>query len=232
MTANPYDITAMNDEGGPAPGDPAASTGDARSQRKGAGRARMARGNLLLVLLFLAGGAVVYGLSRRKAPAEATADQQIVEAQVDGVIDRFTKVGAGGAGQAEKGQVTRALLQSFYAEIAERQVPLRKLKKDPFVFVLPATAQPMPGTGRPGSAHVGSAADDAQEQTVQEAEARFHGLHLQSIMMGQHSRQATAIISNNLVTVGQTVEGFTIKSINPKAVVLSWQGRQFVLEMR
>ena len=54
-------------------------------------------------------------------------------------------------------------------------------------------------------------------------------LQLQSVMRGRNG--GTAIISDNLLTVGQEIEGFTVEKIQAKSVILIWRDKKFVLEM-
>ena len=56
-----------------------------------------------------------------------------------------------------------------------------------------------------------------------------HTLSLQSVVTGEHGTMA--MISNNLLTVGQRIHGWTVSEIGPRHVVLAWKDRQHVLHM-
>jgi hypothetical protein len=58
--------------------------------------------------------------------------------------------------------------------------------------------------------------------------AAAKGLKLQSVLSG---RTPTAMISNNVLTVGQTISGWTVAEIHPRYVVLTWETHKFELRM-
>ncbi len=233
MTGNPYDMSGPEGYGpvdgaegmqGPA----AEAQAPAGRQEAGTYRAQMTRANVMLALLFIGGAAGVYALSLREGPAEASAEQQLAEAQVDSAIERFSQRPSGSS-RPTAGRMTRELLRDFYSEIRQRQIPLKGLKKDPFLFVRPA-GEALPSAAEEAKRPAGGPREDARpEESLEEAQARFETLQLRSIMMGRGG--GTAIISNNLVTVGQKIDWFTVESITPKSVVLVWQDRRFTLEM-
>ncbi len=204
----------------------AGSDGDDRRQSRSPYKAQMMRSNIFLVVLFAGTAAVVYGLSLRKGPAEASAEQKTMETRVDSAILRIANEDPAQAKTPSSGQITSRILKNFSNQIVERQIPLRDLKKNPFVFLSLAPAnsivvkkppKPKPATKSP------------EEKSREEAMAILGTLHLQSVIMGRSG--GTAIISNNLLTVGQSIEGFEIKSISPRLVVLVRDGREFKLEM-
>ncbi len=220
ITASPLD--GMDGES-PGP------TGERDVPRRSAGgsyKAQMTRTNIILVLLFIGGAGMVYGLSLRKGPASASAQQQLIESNVDSAIDRL-KHGGGRAPAAQR--VTRDLLGDFSQKIVRWQVPMDQLAKNPFVFISPA---PQPDAPSVKAAALRKRPEKTPEQlTLEQVMVRFKKLRLQSVMMGSGDGDGVAIISNNLLTVGQQIEGFTISRIDPKAVVLTWRDRQFVLKM-
>ena len=230
MSANPYDIPGM--AGGETPGgDPLTRPSDAGAgeARKNRYKSQMARANIALALLFASGAAVIYGLSLRKGPAEASAEQQVTEAQVDSAILRLSAAPVDGSAQPAAGRVTRELLKNFCAEVRDRQIPANALRKDPFVFVPPPSRVPAATAAKAAPAQV-AAPTVTPAQTLAEVKRRLKTLEVQSIMMSPHGG-GTAIISNNLLTAGQRIEGFTVKSIQAKAVTLTWKDQTFTLEM-
>lgn len=200
-----------------------------RMGRSSLHKRQMVRANVFLVVLFIGAAAVVYGLSLRKGPDEAKAstEQQMVEAQVDSAILRISHSTGEKAATPNPGRITRELLQNFYDQIAERQVALEKLRKNPFIFVPPAPAVSL-DTAKSEKSKPPPRRSPA-EDSYEKAMVALKRLHLQSVMMGHHG--GTAIICNNLLTVGQEIEGFKIASISSKSVVLVWRDKKFVLEM-
>ncbi|MCD4699095.1 MAG: hypothetical protein K8R91_00785 [Phycisphaerae bacterium] len=216
----------LADAGGIATETGASSDGANRQQTRSPYKTQMMRSNIFLVVLFVGGAAAVYGLSLRKGPDEASAEQQIAEAQVDSAILRIASEDSTKVTTPSSGQVTGRVLKNFYDRIAERQIPLSDLKKNPFVFVptAPVASLLVEGSLRPKATE-----KTPEEKRREETTAVLKTLHLQSVMMGRDG--GTALISNNLLTVGQTIDGFEIKSISPRLVVLVRDGKEFVLEM-
>ncbi|MDY7011428.1 MAG: hypothetical protein SVV80_11860 [Planctomycetota bacterium] len=218
----------LTDTEGVAPEVGEGSDGANRQQkRKSAYRAQMIRSNIFLIVLFVGGAAAIYGLSLRKGPDEASAEQQMAETQVDSAILRIANEDPIKAKTPSSGQITSRVLKNFYDRIAERQIPLSELKKNPFVFVPAAPVTPFVVKS---SSQSGTTEKSPEEKRREETTAILKTLHLQSVMMGRDG--GTALISNNLLTVGQTIEGFKIKSISPRLVVLVRDGEEFVLEMQ
>jgi hypothetical protein len=231
MAVNPYEAKASGGAASTSGNGSDLETGpqsQGQGQREGKrSKVQMSRANFVLAGLFIAGAATVYGLSFRGGPEQASAEQQMVEAQVDAAIRRLSQE-ASKPGPSEPGGVTQGVLKRFYDQIVERQVPLEGLRKNPFQFVEPGDAvaiteepkRPRPGTGKEPTA---SPEDRAQ--------AILDALCLQSVMVKPDGEQV-AIISNNMVTVGQRVECFTVKEIRRKSVVLVWRGKDYVLKIR
>jgi hypothetical protein len=182
------------------------------------------RSNLLLVALFLAAGAGVYVMAVKKGPAQASAQQQAAEQEVDMAILHLQR----GTTAPSESQDTRQLIQNFHRELAQRQIPLERLRKNPFAFVPPAP---------PPAGAIAQAEDPAvraavvnERESHDRAMTALKGFQLQSIIMGRSG--GIAVISNNLLTMGQKIEGFVVKSIEPKRVVLSFQGKDYSLYMQ
>jgi hypothetical protein len=182
------------------------------------------KANGVLASLFVAAAIGIYFFSIKKGPSEASAKQSPAELQVDSAILRLRQPTTGPSESAD----TEQLIKSFYSDLAKRQVPLSALKKNPFVFV-PPTAPPLPVTTAPVDDSGPRLAAISEREAHDRAMATLKTLTLQSIVMGKEG--GTAIISNNLLTVGQKIEDFTIKSISPKSVVLTFQGKDYPLYM-
>jgi hypothetical protein len=205
-------------------------------ERAGAGRSprrrrqtQAVRSNVFLVGLFLAGAAGVYGLSLRKgpAPALASAEQRLVEQQVDSAILRLSRDPKTVTSAPAAGRVTRELLRNFYEQAVQRQVPLKKLRKNPFFYVRAAAVVTGPTTS-PAPEGPSLPPGGGGSASIQAALA---ALRLQSVIMGRGGEGSAAIISNNLLTVGQSIEGFLLKSIGPESVVLTREGKDYELRM-
>jgi len=181
----------------------------------------LSKENALLAGLFVAGMIAVYLLGLRGGPAEASASQRAAERQVDSALqqlDRMLPDAAPGRSKAKQ------VVDTFYYEARQRQIPIEQLSGNPFVFTLPAPrAEPLRTTR--------TEATDLRTQPEDDVDVSqaVKNLRLQSVLMGTHG--ATAMISNNMLTEGQEIQGWTVKTILPREVILTWKDRQYVLSM-
>lgn len=233
MADNPYDMLGPEalavQESADADGDPAAKPRPGGGEEQKSRRSRMMHGNVLMAVLFAGAGALIYGLSFRGGPAPASAQQQQMESQVDSTILRLSTDPKLADGRRGAGRISRELLQQFYDQISQCQIPLSEMGKNPFKFVPPATAESVAPSPQGPEASGPQPAPDGEPSRA-EMLARMNGLNLQAIQRGQGGK-AVAIISNNLVSEGQVIEGFIVKKIGLKEVILSWQGEDHVLDM-
>lgn len=179
-------------------------------------------GSLVLVGLFLAGIAGLYVLSLSSGPASASAsdDEKLAEARVDSVLLEFEK--PAGSTRTPAGL---KMVERFYHDSRSRQIPLRDLQTNPFIFKPPLNVrkiivQPKKKT-------------EPKKPTVsvewQEAAAAAERMQLQSILSGKYRK--VAMISNNLLTEGQQIDGWIVVEIRRRSVALKWKDRTFVLRM-
>ena len=182
-----------------------------------------ARTNLLLVIMFVMGIAGIYLLSLRGQPEAASAEQKLTEMEVDTVLS-YLATSSRTAATTVKAKET---VNAFYCQARQRQIPVDKLKMNPFAFEAPApavVAPPTPPPVKPKPQVVDEAAKEADD-----AMARARSLVLQSVLRGGDG--AVAMISNNVLTEGQTILGWTVAKIEPRSVTLTWKDRTCVLEM-
>jgi hypothetical protein len=196
--------------------------GEGGQTLRSARRIIFGKGNLLLACLFAAGIGCVYLLRLSGGPQTASAQQQINESQVNAVLTAM------GAPNGAKGASAATVVAAFYTQASQRQLPLAALGSNPFIYQ-PSQAKVMtPATTKPAISDEASAKNTAQALESQMQAART--LTLQSVLTG--AAGATAVISNNLLTEGQTIRGWTISKIGFKEVVLTWKDQTFVLKMR
>ncbi len=180
-------------------------------------------GNMLIVAVFAASliGLYIYSISR--GPKEASAKEQLVEAQVDNAILTLKALSQ----TSPKSNSATRMVEAFYYEAKQRQVPLEKLNGNPFIFIPPEPVEP----AEPEVKEFDKTPEpNAQEKELADAMAEVKKLKLQSVMVGSSS--AIAMISNNLLSVGQEISGWTVTSIAPRKVVLSWKDQKYVLELQ
>ncbi|MCJ7544016.1 MAG: hypothetical protein MUP47_05525 [Phycisphaerae bacterium] len=179
------------------------------------------QGNTPLAVLFAAALASVYLLSLRHGPASAMAQEKAEDGQVETALAQWqarTEVAKRTAGTAAD------LVTTFYYETQQRQIPPERLAGNPFEFKplssapavpLASAAEPEPPGGDPSG-------------TI-DALSALKELRLQSVLAGPHG--ATAMISNNILTEGQVIRGWTIIKIEPESATLKWQDQTVELKM-
>ncbi|MFB3891854.1 MAG: hypothetical protein ACE15C_07505 [Phycisphaerae bacterium] len=178
----------------------------------------LVRDNLLLVGLFAAGIAVIYILRLRGGPAAASAEQVANERQVETAVASLaahpiTLTGTKG----------KAVMEGL--EARPRQIPLERLRGNPFTYRSPAPAVPPvgPSTGDRTGPRL---ADPGMSSAL----GNLKQFKLQSILSGAGGRPV-ALISGNLLSEGQVISGWTITRIGPREVVLTYKDRQETLTL-
>ena len=187
-------------------------------RRSPRGNPFLSRTNLGLLAMFAAGIVGLYALRLRHGPAAALAGEALAHAKVEAALNTL---GTGGAGATADGKGSaKAIVGEFYAAARQRQVDAKDLLGNPFVPRNVEEAPPPPPEVKP----VEVKKPDEYDHALREAK----NLRLQSVLVG---RQTTAMISSNLVTVGQTIKGWTVVRIDAREVELSWKDKTYVLEM-
>ncbi|MCE5327964.1 MAG: hypothetical protein LLG01_16270 [Planctomycetaceae bacterium] len=182
-----------------------------------------ARTNLMLVVMFLAGIAGIALLALRERPKTASADQQQTEQRVDEALSLL----AGGS-SLSAGDNAKDMVNAFYFQARQRQIPRSGLGCNPFVYV---PAAPPAAPAAPAAAPK-APSPAKNELAKEEAQARqqIEAMVLQSVLSG--SSGAVAMISNNLLTEGQSLNGWTVAKIEPRQVTLAWKHLRAVLTLR
>ncbi len=174
--------------------------------------------NFLMIGLYGTGILGVYLLSLRTGPKAASAEEQATTAKVEVLLNMDRDANA-----QPKLDETASVVDTFYYEAEQRQIPLRLLVGNPFLYV-------PPGIGDPNEEDPNvsvTRTDKEKERERMMAVAR--SLQLQSVL--SKGERAMAIISGNLVAEGQSINGWTVKSIQSKEVFLEWKDEKFVLKM-
>lgn len=175
--------------------------------------------NLMLVALFASGIAGLYLLSISTGPREASADETTMAAQVDAALTQLSS-------SATSKKDTEMIVDTFYYEARQRQIPMSEMQRNPFVYQKPEE-EIKPAIYQNEEKTV--AEDPYQNQEADQALATVRKLNLQSVLTGSHG--ATAMISNNLLCEGQVINGWMVKQIGSREVVLTWKELTYVLKM-
>lgn len=200
----------------PASGLPVGEPGSAPGERPASAAIRKARslgrGYLLVIAMALVALGGLYLLSEWRGPEKASAEVRTAELQVDDALARL-----GGHGPGGEHTDVKALVDGFYSQAKERQVPAGALSRNPFVYH-PVRVAPLPIV-KPPKKSTPSQVEAAQEARDALKEVRKLRLHV--VLIGPTQR--SAIISNDLLTVGQKIAGWTVTQIEPKRVVLKYK---------
>lgn len=188
-------------------------------RRRSRGSPFLTRTNLGLLAMFAAGIIGLYALRLRHGPAAALAGEALAHAKVEAALNTLGTGDA--AANADGRRSAKAIVGEFYAAARQRQVDARDLMGNPFV---PRNVEEAPPPPPPEVKAVEVKKPDEYEHALRDAKT----LRLQSVLVG---RQTTAMISSNLVTVGQTIKGWTVARIDAREVELSWKDKTYVLEM-
>ena len=100
-----------------------------QGRRRRCRRRKSLKGNLVLAVMFAAGILTVYMLSLRGGPQKASAEQVQAEKKVDVVLESLRVPATRNEGES--------LVNTFYYEMKQRQIPADQLEGNPFVFVPP-----------------------------------------------------------------------------------------------
>lgn len=173
-------------------------------------------GNLVVPAVFVMGIAIVYMLGMRAGPREASADEQQNELRVETALTRLDNV-------ETDDRDAKTVVQSFYTDTKRRQIPADELQRN--IFAAEHTGR---SDGRQGYDSDGGDSSGGSS-ALRDALSRARSLRLQSVLSGQNDSRA--LISDTLVSEGETIEGWTVSEIRRRSVVLTWNGRSYVLEM-
>lgn len=202
-------------------GDPPPQAAPPRPRRRDMGKLR---DNLLLGVMPVVSAGVLWLLSQRGGPAMASAQQLQNEIQVETAITSLA-----GRNSGLNKLKTQTILDNFYHEARQRQVPADRVKGNPFIFKFPRGAAGAPETRPAAAAAAPVPPPEDPERTA--AMNAVKQLTLQSVLSGAGSRPI-ATISNNLLTEGEVISGWTIAKITPTEVFLTWRGQRHVLKMK
>ncbi|MFP3936892.1 MAG: hypothetical protein ACLFVW_01030 [Phycisphaerae bacterium] len=193
------------------------ATGAGGSLAVAAGKLLHDHGNLVVPAVFVMGIAVVYMLGMRAGPREASADEQQNELRVESALDRLDRV-------ETDDRDAKTVVQSFYTNTKRRQIPAGNLSRNVFTTEHAGLGED-PQSYSESDGGESSGGSSAQREAL----SRVKSLRLQSVLSGQSDSRA--LISDTLVSEGETIEGWTVSEIRRRSVILTWNDRSYVLQM-
>lgn len=191
------------------------------------------QGTLLIVGLFVIGAVSLFAMRVGQADITGRIVSQDIEAKIEQALIKLSRPDALDKGDAlAPGNMDKTLsdmdqfVEMFVHDSTEQQVPLRYVKKNPFVLPVYKSSQPEVA-GR----------DPSEEEKERQRQARktqlemeLGGLELRSVL--QSAGNPIAIIGEGFYQQGQSVGSFTITQIDQLSVMLTSEGYEFKLEMK
>jgi len=181
----------------------------------------LTRGNLSLLAMFAAGLAGLYALSRRTGPSTALADQSLAHAKVEAALDVLGAPPT--AAEIQRQSSAKAIVKEFYTAARQRQVDLRALRGNPFLW-----RPERPPATRPVEAKPPPKPEKKVPDDLLRAMEAVKTLQLRSVISGHTT---VAMISSNVVAVGESINGWTVVRIDPTEVELAWGDERYILRM-
>ena len=184
---------------------------------------------LILVVAVIAAGSL-YGMRLTQQDLGATAQTIKAEKRIDKALAEHNKSKSKGqegdllaVGNVQKiVDDTEGLESILRPDMAQQQVPVNFVKKNPFIMPVAKSAS---SDGGPRESRAEQAKRRKQRQELMNELKTFE---LQSVMQGA---RPVAIISGELVQPGQTLGRFMVKEIRDVSVDLEYNGEIFQLAM-
>lgn len=193
----------------------------------------LSQGTLLIVAVAAIAGGTLYAMRVTSGDISADTVDAVVEARIEQALTKLSKPEAMADDDPLREQNIQTLFQDtetivdmFATDPTNRQVPLEQVKKDPFEI---AIRKPSPEVDNSANDRIAARkAAEERELLVRKIKREADELELQTIM---RSRVPVAVISGEVVRAGQSVNGFTVKSIDELSVNLESQGLRFKLTL-
>jgi len=181
----------------------------------------LTRGNLMLIGMLAAGVVGVWVLSLRNGPSSALADQQLVHTRVEVALQ---VLGDGPTeADAQRRSNARAIVREFYTAAKQRQVPVKQLKGNPFVFESAAPPEKNTAPKEPPKPKIDPL--DVERDRALEA---VKGLHVIGILAGDPPTASITGAGN--VRVGDRVVGWKVTRIDRRTVEVHWSNAKHKLD--
>jgi hypothetical protein len=178
-------------------------------------------GTVVLGLLLMVGIGSVYFLKQRCGPAKASASEVATQTEVERALDGIRTI------DPQAVQRTEQLVASFYYEPKRRQVRVERIEENPFLLRLDPdldkklAAREATDEGEPAESDAAPSRHGSGQQALAQAVRRLNSLSLQSTMVRPEG-QSRALISDFVLNVGDSIQGWRITEIRGDHVVLTW----------
>lgn len=182
---------------------------------------------LILVAVVLIAGGSLYAMRAMKSSLDSDGDLKEIEAKIESTLSRLNSPGLLPDGDPLLAENLSTLLMPtddmtaiFEHDVREQQVPIEKVKKDPFSLTL--------------SDSVLEVTNDAGRETsmskkLEKYRKELGGYELQSIMLGSRN---IAVIGGEFYKRGDRLGSFNVTGIDKFTVYLEAEGMPFELSLQ
>lgn len=194
-------------------------------------------GTMLILLIFAIAAVMLYAMRASQGDLRSDGSVADVELRIETALKRLAgisrhddaRLAQAGSSVSQLLGDTDSVVSMFTFDIAERQVPIDYVKKNPFQLVLPKpeVVNADKPTGRRELDEKALAERQAIERQ-RKLDAEFAGLKLQTVM---HGRVPVAVISGQFVKPGQPLGSFKVASIDKMSVTLAADDKTWTLKM-
>ena len=195
----------------------------------GSKRPKLSQGTMLILVVSVIAAGTLFGMRISQREIVPDAKSQQVEAKID---EALAKISAP-TGLDKSDPLNSANLNNLFkdtddivsiisTDMTQRQVPIKFIKKNPFVHAVYQTVEAA------SSIDPDAEMNRAKRKLLEDLQKEFKSLRLQSVMGGA---RPVAIIDGDLFQPGQTIGSFTVTGIEGLAVKLESSGQTFELKM-
>jgi preprotein translocase subunit SecG len=165
----------------------------------------------VLIVLFVVGALCVWFMIKKTTPKNTSAAPNPEEAKIEAAISQLTGI------QTEMTTKVDDIVGRFSQISTVDQVDVAELKKNPFRrdITLGSTTEPTP----------------AEQENVRREEIQRAASKLQLFSIMSSPQGNCCMINDRILSVGQTIENFTVKQITSRVVELERNGITIQLKM-
>lgn len=175
---------------------------------------KLQQSTMILVVLFLVGGAGVWFMIKKTVPTSANAAPSQDQVQLDAALAQLKNM------KTEMNSEMDSVVGRFHDFGKVDQVSVDELKKNPFKREIAGEQEEV------------LAENDAQNELKRlQAAAQKQASQLELWSITSTPKGDCCMINNKLLYVGETVNEFTIKQVNKKSVLLDYNGILVELKM-
>jgi len=189
----------------------------------------LSQGTMLILIVFVIAAGTLYGMRLSNHIDGPSAHIKTMEAKVDQALAKLSAPQGLAKNDALQPanikklfEDTDQIVSMFSADLTQRQVPIRFVKKNPFVLPVFQSVR------EESDAYDAEDSAKAEQKRIRMLKQELGHYELQSIMQGS---RPVAVINGELVQPGQRIGSFKLIAIHNRSVELQNGGTNFTLTM-